>query len=181
LIRGVTALAVAVTFMAGCGAATTSTPRSGTATPAPQASVTWMTEFCTAVGDLRASLWGSADGGTGTLRTRFESQLDAASTVLTTATDRLDALPDDSPSGGPAAVSTLAGRLGDLHDATVDGRESLTALPPNATESDVGRVMGAVWPEVASLAGDPLAEVVLTDAMKAAATDLSCRSLPGLR
>lgn len=140
-----------------------------------------MTEFCTAVGDLRTSLWGSADGGTGTLRTRLESQLDTASTTLTTAANRLDTLlPDGSPSGGPAAVSALIGRLSDLHDDTVDGRKSLTALPPNATESDVGQVMGMVWPKVASLAGDPLAEVVLTEAMKAAATDLSCRSLPGL-
>jgi hypothetical protein len=53
----------------------------------------------------------------------------------------------------------------------VDGRQSLTALPPNASESDVGRVMGTVWPKVASLAGARLAGVVLTDAMKAAATD----------
>jgi hypothetical protein len=77
-------------------------PRHGTATTGPRTSVTWST----AIGDLRASLWSSADGRTGTLRTRLESQLDAASTVLTAATNRLDALPDDSPSGGPAAVST---------------------------------------------------------------------------
>jgi hypothetical protein len=139
-----------------------------------------MTEFCTAVGDLRTSLWGSANGGTGPLRTRLESQLDAASTALTTATNRLDTLPEGSPSGGPAAVSTLTSRLNDLHDDTVAGRESLTALPPNATESDVGQVMGTVWPKVASLAGTPLAEVEITDAMKTAATDVSCRSLPGL-
>jgi hypothetical protein len=76
---------------------------------------------------------------------------------LTTAANRLDALPDGSPSGGPAAVSSLLGRLNDLHDDTVAGRESLTALPPNATESDLGHVMGTVWSKVASLAGDPLA------------------------
>lgn len=178
MIRGAAAFVVTATFTAGCGDATTSPPRASTATPA---SVTWMTEFCTAVGDLRTSLWSSADDGTGTLRIRLESQLDSASAALTTATTRLDALPDGSPAGGPAAVSTMIGRLNDLHDDTVDGRKSLTALPPNATESDVGRVMGTVWPEVASRAGDPLAEVVLTNAMKAAATDVSCRSLPGLR
>jgi len=141
----------------------------------------WMTEFCTAVGELRTSLWNSANGGTGALRIRLESQLDAASTALTTATSQLDALPSGSPSGGPAAVSTLIGRLSDLHDDTVNGLESLTALPPNATETDIGRVMGTIWPKVASMAGDPLAEVELTDAMKAAASDVPCRSLPGLR
>ncbi|MGB3440023.1 MAG: hypothetical protein WBA97_14860 [Actinophytocola sp.] len=78
-------------------------------------------------------------------------------------------------------MSALISRLSDLHDDTVNGLESLTALPANATETDVGRVMGTVWPKVASLAGDPLAEIELTDAIKAAASDLSCRSLPGLR
>lgn len=140
-----------------------------------------MTEFCTAVGDLRTSLWSSADSGTGALRARVESQLDTASTALTTATARLEPLSDDSPSGGPAAVSALIGRLSDLHDDTVNGLESLAALPPDATEADVGRLMGTVWPKVASMAGDPLAEVELTDAMKAAASDLPCRSIPGLR
>jgi hypothetical protein len=139
-----------------------------------------MTEFCTVVGDLRTSLWASANGGTGTLRTRLDAQLAAASTALTTATTQLGALPEAPPSGGPAVVSTLVGRLTDLHDDTVDGRKSLTALPPNATDADLGQVMGTIWSKVASLAGNPLERIALTDAMKAAATDLACQSLPGL-
>ncbi|MBB4911098.1 hypothetical protein [Actinophytocola algeriensis] len=140
-----------------------------------------MTEFCTVVGDLRTSLWSSADGGTGALRVRLESQLDAASKALATTMSQLESLPETPPSGGSTAVSTLAGKLSDLHDDTVDGRRTLTALPPEATEADTGRVVGTVWPKVASVAGDPLADVELTDAMKAGASDRSCRSLPGLR
>jgi hypothetical protein len=93
----------------------------------------------------------------------------------------LEALPEAAPSGGLTAVSTLVGKLSDLHDETVVGRKTLTALPPEATEADTGRAMGTIWPKVASVAGDPLADVELTDAMKAGASDLSCRSLPGLR
>lgn len=133
------------------------------------------------VGDLRTSLWSSANGGTGPLRARLESQLDAASKALATAMSQLEALPETPPSGGSTAVSTLVGTLSDLHDETVDGRKTLAALPPEATEADTGRVMGTVWPHVASVAGDPLADVKLTDALKAAASDLSCRSLPGLQ
>lgn len=139
-----------------------------------------MTEFCTIVGDLRTSLWASANGGAGTLHTRLDAQLAAASTALATAATQLGTLPEATPSGGPAAVSKLVGRLTDLHDDTAAGRESLSALSPNSTDADLGQVMGTIWPKVASLAGDPLEGIALTDAMKAAATDLSCRSLPGL-
>lgn len=181
MIRAAAALAVAMTFVAGCGAAQTTQSQPGTTTPAPQTSVAWMTTFCTAIGELRTSLWASPNSSTGTLRTRLESQLNAASSALTTAVSELEALPDTPPSGGPAAVSTLIGRLGELHERTADGKKALTALPPGATEADVGRVMGTIWPKIASMAGDPLAEVDVTDAMKAAASDLSCRSLSGLR
>jgi hypothetical protein len=41
--------------------------------------------------------------------------------------------------------------------------------------------MATVWPEVVSQAGGPLADVELTDATKADASDLACQSLSGLR
>jgi hypothetical protein len=145
------AFALAVTLTTGCGAACTTSSRSDAASPAPQASVTWMTEFCTLVGELRSSLWSSANGGTGALRPRLESQLDAASKALTTTVSQLEALPEVPPSGGSTAVSILVGKLSDLHDETVVERKTLTALPPEATGADAGRVMETIWPKVASV------------------------------
>jgi len=170
-------------FAAGC-AESAGPARSGAPGPASATDVAWMEGFCTVVDDLRTGLWGSpVDPGPGdvaALRESLGTGLSGAADALGVAVDGLDSLPDKPPAGGAEAVSGLDDRLTSLRDSVVTGQDSLAALPPDATEQDVGGVLAEVWPKVAARAGKPLEGVAVSGEMKAAASSPVCRSVPGL-
>jgi hypothetical protein len=175
----------AVLFLTGCAASPDPGTRPAPTDPPPAPSVAWMTEFCTIATDLRTALWASAadpdSGDPATLRQNFDAQLSAAAEALQTAMNRLDGLPPNPPPGAADAATDLDGRLNTLSDTVRTAQRSLAALPPAATEPDLGEVMGTVWPSVAARAGKPLDGVTVTADMKTAATNPTCRLLPGLR
>jgi hypothetical protein len=175
---------LALLFGAGCAESSGPEARSSAPGPVPASDVAWMDEFCTVVDDLRTGLWGSpVDPGPGdaaALRESLSSGLSGAAEAFGVAVDRLGSLPEDPPAGGSEAVAELDDQLTGLRDSVVTGQEKLAALPPDATEQDLGRVMAEVWPSVASRSGKPLDGVPLTGDMKVAATSPACRSLPGL-
>lgn len=187
-MRRLASLGVALLLVAGC-ATRTEPPgqagKAGKAGPASASSVAWMTEFCTVADDLRTALWGSAtDPGShdpAALRKSFDTQLSAASDALQTAADQLGGLPANPPPGAAEAATDLSGQLTTLRGTVHTGQQSLAALPEGASESDLGAVMGTVWPKVAARAGKPLDGLAITADMKAAATDLPCQAMPGLR
>jgi len=177
-------LAVALLFGAGCAESAGPAARSADG-PAPASDVAWMKEFCTVVGELQTGMFGgAADPGPGdaaTLRDSLGADLSGAADALGVAADRLGSLPNDPPAGGSEAVAELDDQLAGLRDSVVTGQDTLAALPPDASEQDLGAVMADVWPRVAARAGKPLDGVAVTDDMKAAAGSPACRTVPGLR
>lgn len=180
-------LVLVLLFGAGCAGSTGPPARSNIPVSASASSVAWMDRFCTIAGDLRTALWGSAadpGGGPGNpaaLRDSFDSQLSAAAGALGAAVDQLDTLPADRPPGGAEAAAELSHQLSALRDSIATGQQSLAALPSNASEPDLGRVMGSVWPGVAAKAAKPFDGVPVTEDLKAAAKGPACLAYPELR
>ncbi|OLF15177.1 hypothetical protein [Actinophytocola xanthii] len=174
-------LALALAFLTAC--ATPANPPTTSRLPAPAASTAWMTSLCTVASDLRTALWASAaDPSDPTaLRQAFDTQLSAAADALRTATTRLDTLPPNPPAGAEQAVSDLNDQLTTLRENVQTAHRALADLPPAATESDLGEVVGTAWPSVANRAAKPLDGVPVSEDMKAAATDPTCKLLPGLQ
>lgn len=133
----------------------------------------WMSKLCTIATDLRTGLWTSAKG-TLPLRDGSRDQLDTAAQQVDETLDRLAVLPTPPMDGGKAATTQLRNELSDLRDALIGGRDDLDALPANASEQQVGQVMGEVWPRAAARAANPFSDITLSDAIRAAATGPTC-------
>ncbi|GAB3447568.1 hypothetical protein [Actinophytocola sediminis] len=178
LVIGVTVLVALV----GCtGTPADSAPTPGTTesapettggTPAPGA-VAWMTGFCTVASDLSRGIYTSSPD-TDELRTSMLGQLENTASAIDAAIDRLAELPAAPVDGGDTAVSQFGDELTELRDALARGRDEIDALPTDADDGRLGQVFGTVWPTAAARAARPLTGVTVTDAMRGAATDITC-------
>lgn len=155
-------------------------PAARAGAPVPAAAVAWMDGFCAVVADLRTGLWGSAGEGAGSLRERLAAQLDTAAGTVDATVEELAVLPDAAVDGGTEASAGLSARLDELRASLSTGAAELASLPPGAGEAELGAVVGEVWPGVAARAAEPLDGIPVTESMRAAATGVACRGLPGL-
>lgn len=166
---------VALLFVASCARmpADSTKPRTTTeGRPSPGATE-WMANLCATATDLRTGLWTSAKD-TEPLRQRLRDQLDTAADAVDTSVTELAAMPPAPVDGGDTAVTQFSDELTDLRDALIRGRDDLDALPTDASEEQLGRVVGNVWPDAAARAADPFAGVTVSDAMRTAATGPDC-------
>jgi uncharacterized phage infection (PIP) family protein YhgE len=170
LVLGLVALLIA----ASCARtpADTATPRTTKGTTST-AATEWMANLCTTATDLRTGLWTSTKD-TAPLRQQLRDQLDTAADEVDAALNELAAMPAAPVDGGDTAVTQLANELTDLQDALIGGRDDLDALPTDASDEQVGQVVGKVWPDAAARAADPFAGVTVSDPMRDAATGPAC-------
>jgi hypothetical protein len=164
---------VALLVVASCAKTPAeSTKSTSEANPSPDAAE-WMADLCATATDLRTGLWASAKD-TGPLRQRLRGQLDTAAGAVDTSLAELAAMATAPVDGGDEAVAQLSDELTDLRNALIGGHDDLDALPANAGDEALGRVLGNVWPAAAARAADPFAGVTVSAPMLDAAVASDC-------